>query len=586
MSITLLCLVKGNTTASAFPVDINKDQLVGHLKEAIKAKKHKTFHDVEADELKLWKKEIPDDQVDLLSNLTLNDGDELLATKKISKYFPDSPPEEHIHVIVKLPLLSLEEALSCIPPPITYSTDCFTSKTTTKASGDPPTSVLLWGDFFEEVNRFRFDQQPIFERPRFDDRFIVSDEEDVRNALNVNICMTLNDLTGPDYVYSRKSTDTPGIPDFNCHLVDMVFLPPSYENHWFLRREHTELWISKTLPLQSESPPVLKAYAYLTRRAKENPKSPKPQVLVPAHGDNNSRNLRSHSKSTSSSSIDHQSTSGTFANQQSSSNTPVDQQNYSFTDFKFKSILGEGRSGKTLLCIFRGETITLKSVDLSKAPPYVLEEMQKEVEIYKDLANIQGKYIPKLVCYGYYGGGMSFVIGMTVVGTTLSDHKITKRQRSRAIKGLEAIHKHGILHHDIREENILINDNGDIYLIDFGMASREDTKKKRKLFDEEQLKLSQLLDGFIVHFVKKEGRISKSRKCQVIMSSELELLKQRITELEAENTELKKENTEIPDLRNKLLSLNNERIAEPKPEIVIPNRIQKIKEFDLLYPQI
>ncbi|GES76861.1 kinase-like domain-containing protein [Rhizophagus clarus] len=562
MSITLLCLVKGNTTASAFPVDINKDQLVGHLKEAIKAKKHKTFHDVEADELKLWKKEIPDDQVDLLSNLTLNDGDELLATKKISKYFPDSPPEEHIHVIVKLPLLSLEEALSCIPPPITYSTDCFTSKTTTKASGDPPTSVLLWGDFFEEVNRFRFDQQPIFERPRFDDRFIVSDEEDVRNALNVNICMTLNDLTGPDYVYSRKSTDTPGIPDFNCHLVGSLILVME------AKRKHVlEDMGEQTFPEFYNTSKAMKIT--------ENPKSPKPQVLVPAHGDNNSRNLRSHSKSTSSSSIDHQSTSGTFANQQSSSNTPVDQQNYSFTDFKFKSILGEGRSGKTLLCIFRGETITLKSVDLSKAPPYVLEEMQKEVEIYKDLANIQGKYIPKLVCYGYYGGGMSFVIGMTVVGTTLSDHKITKRQRSRAIKGLEAIHKHGILHHDIREENILINDNGDIYLIDFGMASREDTKKKRKLFDEEQLKLSQLLDGFIVHFVKKEGRISKSRKCQV-----------RITELEAENTELKKENTEIPDLRNKLLSLNNERIAEPKPEIVIPNRIQKIKEFDLLYPQI
>ncbi|CAB4427626.1 unnamed protein product [Rhizophagus irregularis] len=45
---------------------------------------------------------------------------------------PDSPPEEHIHVIVKLPLLSLEEALSCIPPPITYSPDCTKSKTTTK----------------------------------------------------------------------------------------------------------------------------------------------------------------------------------------------------------------------------------------------------------------------------------------------------------------------------------------------------------------------------------------------------------------------------------------------------------------------
>ncbi|CAB4429392.1 unnamed protein product [Rhizophagus irregularis] len=68
----------------------------------------------------------------------------------------------------------------------------------------------------------------------------------------------------------------------------------------------------------SESPPVLKAYAYLTRRAKENPKSPKPQVVVPVQGDNNSRTLRSHSKSLSSSSISQQLTS---ANQQSSSNT-------------------------------------------------------------------------------------------------------------------------------------------------------------------------------------------------------------------------------------------------------------------------
>ena len=49
------------------------------------------------------------------------------------------------------------------------------------------------------------------------------------------------------------------------------------------------------------------------------------------------------------------------------------------------------------------------------------------------------------------------------------------------------------------------------------------------------------------------------------MSSELESLKQRITELEAENTELR-------DPRS-LFSLNNERIAEPKPEIVIPNKI-------------
>src|SRR3954453_5142779 len=103
MFITLFCLVKGNTTANAFEVDIEKDKSISHLKKVIKAEKQNDFAGVDADKLRLWKVTIPGDQDDLLSNLTLNDGDELLATKKISKYFPDSPPEEHIHVLVSPP---------------------------------------------------------------------------------------------------------------------------------------------------------------------------------------------------------------------------------------------------------------------------------------------------------------------------------------------------------------------------------------------------------------------------------------------------------------------------------------------------
>src|SRR3954464_14661172 len=131
MSITLLCLVKGNTLANAFPVDINKDQLVGHLKKVIKAEKQNDFAGIDADKLKLWNVKIPDDRDDLLSNLTLNDGDELLATKKISKYFPNSPPEEHIHVIVEPPestttssqeVLELREKLASLQALLNKST--------------------------------------------------------------------------------------------------------------------------------------------------------------------------------------------------------------------------------------------------------------------------------------------------------------------------------------------------------------------------------------------------------------------------------------------------------------------------------
>jgi hypothetical protein len=84
MSITLFCLVKGNTLANAFEVDTEKNKSINKLKEAIKAKKASEFElNFPADKLKLWKVEILDDRDDLLSNLSLR---ELLATKKISKY--------------------------------------------------------------------------------------------------------------------------------------------------------------------------------------------------------------------------------------------------------------------------------------------------------------------------------------------------------------------------------------------------------------------------------------------------------------------------------------------------------------------
>src|SRR5688500_4989626 len=103
MSITLLYLVKGNTLTNAFPVDINKDQLIGHLKKVIKAEKVPEFDNFPADRFKLWKVPISDDHNDQLRNLTLEDSDELLAIRKILKYFSDPPPEKHIHVLVSLP---------------------------------------------------------------------------------------------------------------------------------------------------------------------------------------------------------------------------------------------------------------------------------------------------------------------------------------------------------------------------------------------------------------------------------------------------------------------------------------------------
>jgi hypothetical protein len=103
MSITLLCLVKGNTTANAFSVKISRDEYISELKKFIKEEKQNDFAGVDADKLKLWKVTISGDQDDQLRNLILQDSDELSAINDIGDYWPKSPPKKHIHVIVKLP---------------------------------------------------------------------------------------------------------------------------------------------------------------------------------------------------------------------------------------------------------------------------------------------------------------------------------------------------------------------------------------------------------------------------------------------------------------------------------------------------
>jgi len=104
MSITLVCLVKGSKSVNAFPIDIDRNKLVGHLKEAIKAKNQQTFGSVDAKDIKLWKVEISDDRDDLLSALSLKDDNELRATRDIEDYWAVKPLKRSIHVIIEQPV--------------------------------------------------------------------------------------------------------------------------------------------------------------------------------------------------------------------------------------------------------------------------------------------------------------------------------------------------------------------------------------------------------------------------------------------------------------------------------------------------
>jgi hypothetical protein len=61
MTTNLFCLVDGQTTSNAFPVEIESTKTIGHLKELIKTKKDPEFDNIAADKLIIWKVSIPGD---------------------------------------------------------------------------------------------------------------------------------------------------------------------------------------------------------------------------------------------------------------------------------------------------------------------------------------------------------------------------------------------------------------------------------------------------------------------------------------------------------------------------------------------
>ncbi|RUS33947.1 hypothetical protein BC938DRAFT_483142, partial [Jimgerdemannia flammicorona] len=83
--ITVMCLVHGDLPEHAFPIDIKRTKLVGHLKDKIKKKKSPHFKHIAANELTVWCVSIPIDDATALANVVLGND----KKKAIQKLFPE-----------------------------------------------------------------------------------------------------------------------------------------------------------------------------------------------------------------------------------------------------------------------------------------------------------------------------------------------------------------------------------------------------------------------------------------------------------------------------------------------------------------
>ena len=110
----------------------------------------------------------------------------------------------------------------------------------------------------------------------------------------------------------------------------------------------------------------------------------------------------------------------------------------------------------------------------------LLARFQREAHIHLNLSDL---HIVRIVDYGY-DNQMHFIVMEYIDGQNLKYHMITQgpmeplralNYTRQIVEGLETAYKQGVVHRDIKPQNILINGNDVVKIVDFGLARSRET---------------------------------------------------------------------------------------------------------------
>jgi serine/threonine protein kinase len=144
-------------------------------------------------------------------------------------------------------------------------------------------------------------------------------------------------------------------------------------------------------------------------------------------------------------------------------------------DFKLVSKLGEGMFG----IVFRGKCQTTGrevAIKIEKELDLPTSIVKHEAQVLLSLKGCTG--VPPLLGYGLYEGHRYITL-------PLFDHAlIDKVKQEGKLSGLDAlivcdkvkkilkcIHKKGFIHRDVKPDNVMFDNSGNIFLIDYGLAT-------------------------------------------------------------------------------------------------------------------
>jgi len=276
----------------------------------------------------------------------------------------------------------------------------------------------------------------------------------------------------------------------------------SYDFTWFLYRNTAEnyldgfetLYISRGIPINKTDnahPSILQCFGFfssiISSDFMQSPPpstrtSPRGSVADRASGSSTPQRTLGSARNTNAPS----SIPGSNTDQPIKSNSDIVEGNFQVDDFKLKSILGIGRAK---VCYEENFGIALKFADVMKSPG-MLKELRNEVRIYKILSDLQGKCIPQVVLFGHWDG--LYCVGVSFCGKIVGSLNMSQKQK--LIDILDCVHRHGVIHGDIRRENILVDALGNPFLIDFRFGTENNSLEEQKAEMKQLLKCIDAID--------------------------------------------------------------------------------------------
>lgn len=138
-------------------------------------------------------------------------------------------------------------------------------------------------------------------------------------------------------------------------------------------------------------------------------------------------------------------------------------------------VLGEGSFGKVYAvkdC--NGSIYALKLLKLWEVPSEIRESLMARFDMEFETGRIESNYLVHSISHGIVEGNPYIVMEYCPHGDLLALASQSKldltKVATHVLRGLKALHNCGKVHRDLKPENVLVKNNGDFALTDFGIS--------------------------------------------------------------------------------------------------------------------